>query len=271
MRAGDLVVRLSRPLLSRSQLQLVNRLLFRVATAGMGVGCYDTSLFDERNFLRRIRGHLRYPPTVFDVGANRGQYAELILSALPGVRLFSFEPHPVAYASLKRAMRSRPNVTAVNAALGSSCGTATLFDYADAGGSEHASLVPGIIEDIHGGTSVKTEVTSVTLDAFIERIGVAFIDLLKIDVEGAEAIVLRGAQASIASGKIGVVQMEFNEMNAVSRTFVGDLSTLLPRHRLFRILRNGDLLDLSGMPPLRRELFGYQNLVALPELRPARA
>jgi hypothetical protein len=102
-----------------------------------------------------------------------------------------------------------------------------------------------------------------TLDNYLTEQRLARVDFLKIDTEGNELAVLHGAKQSLAQDRIGIIQFEFNDMNLVSRCFLRDFRLLLPRHKLFRMVRSG-LLKIP-QTPLRSELFGFQNIVALPE------
>lgn len=261
----DLVVRRALPfLLSRSGAQALNRLLLGMALRGMGVDNHDLSQIDERRFLRRLRKTLPKSPVVFDVGANVGQYASIVLEEIPEARLFSFEPNPHAFRKLTAAVQGR-QFQAFNVAVGSVAGPSVMFDHADAEGSFHGSLVKGVIENVHHDRAQEIPVRVTTVDDAIAEQRLARVDLLKIDVEGFEAEVLRGAKAAISDRRIGAVQFEFNEMNVVSKQFLADFEALLPGYRCHRLLRNGCLLDLSGESILKRELFGYQNIVALPD------
>ena len=85
--------------------------------------------------------------------------------------------------------------------------------------------------------------------------------IIKIDVEGYEAKVLAGGQEMLK--RTHVVQLEFNEMNLASHTNFNEIATLLPGFRLHRLLYNGDLLSLADAPDYRRNLFVYQNIVAV--------
>jgi FkbM family methyltransferase len=236
----------------------LNKLLFRIATAGLGFGVSENQA-DQRLFLRRLRRTLPKSPVVIDVGANSGQYASLVRREIPEAQIISFEPHPIAFAELA----SIPGIRAINMAVGDKSGAVQLFDYAAAPGSEHASLVPGVLEEIHHGTVATITVDCTTLDSFLDSTADGHIDLLKLDVEGFELSVLKGAQRAIAAGRVGVVQFEFNSMNTISRTFIGDFIKALPGYRLYRLLRSGELLPISEEPPIRRELFGYQNIIAI--------
>ena len=230
----------------------------------MGVGPYDDTQADERNLLKR---HLRKPnPLIIDVGANTGQYASLALSVHPDAKVISFEPQPAAFAKLSSLAHAR-NFKAFPLAVGASAGQAQIFSEQSSNASEFASLVPGVIEDIHHNVSAGQTVDVITLDEFCATHEIEAIDLLKVDVEGAELEVLRGAEQLIAGGKIRMIQLEFNSMNTVSKTFVRDITRALPGFRVYRLLHHGELADITSDKPLYRELFSYQNLVALPDAR----
>jgi FkbM family methyltransferase len=246
---------------SRSSAQRVNRALFRIAAIGMGVSSFDSTQSDERRFLRTfLLGKVE--PVVLDVGANCGQYARLLRAESPGANIYSFEPHPVTFAKLE-AVAKTLRITPVNAGVGSIEGVAQLHDYETDAGSEHASLIPGIIERIHHSRSKAISVDLITIDSFVAKQRLSKIALLKIDVEGFELEVLKGARNLILNKHVDAIQLEFNEMSVVARTFVCDVAAALPGYQLHRLLKSGEIVSLSDANILRRELFGYQNLIAL--------
>ena len=136
---------------------------------------------------------LRGGEVAFDIGANIGWYSVLLsrLSA-PDARIFAFEPDPECYRLLLRNLRANgaSNVTAFNVALGERVGTAKLHRYKSSNNGRH-TLLAG---DTSGGV---VHVPVDTLSAFWERheLGDRPIRLLKVDVEGFEYFVLRGAGA----------------------------------------------------------------------------
>jgi hypothetical protein len=87
-------------------------------------------------------------------------------------------------------------------------------------------------------------------------------DLLKIDVEGAELEVLKGAVGAIKAGKIDVIQFEFNEMNVVSRVFFRDFWHVLDGYSFYRLLPFG-LFPIRNYRTFFCELFAFQNIVAV--------
>lgn len=240
----------------------VNTFLYRLALKGMGVW---NSGMAERWFIEHYIGRTE-SPVIFDVGAHDGSYSRMVLKANPCALVYSFEPHPDTFARLIVGCE-RSGYYPHNAAVGDHEGTATLYDYAGGKGSEHASTAAGVIEGIHHGKSVAHEVKLTTIDAFCAAVGIERIHFLKIDVEGTEMAVLRGAERMIKSGNVEVIQFEFNEMNVVSRTFMSDfMKALLPDYRLFRLLPRG-MYPLDAMRVTEREVFGAQNIVAIKEER----
>src|SRR5690606_10146640 len=108
-------------------------------------------------------------------------------------RVVSFEPMPSVYHRLCEnvALNGFTNVTTVPAGV------------SDAPGSAVLALHPATRMDGRPGAS--HEVTLVTLDGYITQHGVEQVDLLKIDIDGGEARVLRGATQTLARFRPTVV------------------------------------------------------------------
>ena len=231
------------------------------ALHGVGVLNYQNDLITgEHRFIQRFVE--QYPKAiVFDVGANSGQYARLVRSIGPQTTVHSFEPHPVSFEKLAKAA-AIDGFTAHNFALGNKRSEIDFFDYADEAGSQHASVYRDVIEGVHRRPAASQKVRCETLDAVVTEMEIASIDLLKIDTEGHEFAVLRGAKRMLKSGQIDVIQFEFNEMNVISRVFMKDFFDLLPNYRFFRLLENG-VIELPDYEPNFVEIFAFQNIVCI--------
>jgi hypothetical protein len=120
-----------------------------------------------------------------------------------------------------------------------------------------------VITGIHGQAAITHQITLRTLDDLAQDLQLSRIDLLKIDTEGHELEVLRGARRLLSDGLIRVLHIEFNEMNVVSRVFFRDFRELLPHHRPYRMLPSG-MIPVPASP-LKSELFAFQNVVFLPD------
>ena len=131
----------------------------------------------------------------FDVGAHRGETTLKLIDVFPGVRVHSFEPLPESFAALQQATASTA-AHAVNAAVSERSGVleiargeATYQSGVDAGGE-------------------RIEVRSLTVDEYADAQGMERLDLLKIDTEGHEEAVLRGARRRLEAGAIEFVVCE---------------------------------------------------------------
>lgn len=127
----------------------------------------------------------------FDIGANLGWYSVLLQRLSdPGARIFAFEPDPSTYALLVRnlAANHADRVQPLNLALGAAPGTAQLHRYKDSNNGRHT-----LIDDGQPKETVSVAVD--TLEAFAQRAGLGErpVRFLKIDVEGFEYFVLKGA------------------------------------------------------------------------------
>jgi FkbM family methyltransferase len=226
----------------------------------------DMDATGESRFIRRLVKRLwkdrigPNAPIVFDVGANTGAFSRMITEACPEARVFAFEPHPKTFIRLLRG--SLPGVECINSAVGSQIGVTLLYDTAASGGSEHASTIAGAVDALNDRPVESGEVPLVTIDSFLGRRGISRIHLLKIDVEGAELEVLKGAGEAIKAGHIDVIQFEFNEMNVTSRVFFRDFWRLLAGYSFYRLLPSG-VLAIPSYRSFYCELFAYQNILAV--------
>jgi FkbM family methyltransferase len=133
--------------------------------------------------------------TVVDVGANIGFIT--VRAARAARRVIAIEPHPVRFRYLKRnvALNGLTNVLCINCAVGRAEGEIGLYDVDPTLGPRplDVSTTPGRGKCYH--------VPLRTLDSLVQEA-----DLVKIDVEGYEAEVLRGATDLLASGPRLVIE-----------------------------------------------------------------
>lgn len=200
-------------------------------------GCYKES--GELAVVELLSSRASGPLTVFDVGANAGDYAGALLGMLQSkILLYCFEPSKIAYESLQKRHGGNENFRAYNFGLGASDTTTRLF--ADQQGSELASVFNRRLD--HFGLEFRDceNVELKRLDGFCAEAGISRINLLKLDVEGNELNVLIGATGMIENDSIDFIQFEFGGCNIDSRTFFQDFYYLLtPRYKLYRIAKNG--------------------------------
>ena len=238
----------------------LNKALFYLSSRALGFHNYSSSSVSGETRIISERVPENGAPVIFDVGANNGDWSALVLNTNKLAKIHAFEPQPALAAHIAATY---PEIAVNNLAVGESAGELDLYDYADHPGSQHASLLRGVIDDIHGGTPRVTKVSVITIDEYCGKHNVKHIDFLKIDVEGFELAVLRGAKEMLARGNIQAIQFEFNEMNVTGRTFLQDFMNYLGNtFSVYRILPHG-LLQLASGNHWHNEQFTYQNLLAI--------
>lgn len=246
------------------QMRLIGAsMLFRVHRR-MGIGNYETAQASGESFmLGRILPELlgSGDAVLLDVGANVGNYTRSLVERFPKSRIYSFEPVPATYSALVSNIKAG-NVQCVPVGLSESVGTATMYDYGGQPGSEHSSLYAEVLTELHHASKVKSfEIKLETLDGFCRGAGIDRIDFLKIDTEGNELAVLKGAAGLLERKSIGLIQFEFNEMNLVSRVSLRDFYSRLPGFSFYRLHAKG-LLPL-GPYDIRNEIYVFQNILAV--------
>ncbi len=248
---------------ARAKFSAFNRRLLRRSLAGLGINDYGPRQeAGERHLLKRLKGILPLNATVYDVGAHKGYYSDYLISGRPDLTIHGFEPNPILIDELRATAAGR--FTVHQFALGDQEGEAVLHD-PEAAGSEGASLVGQAVDELYRDWPKRTVSVQVkTLDAVAKALKSDRIDYIKIDTEGYDLNVLRGASELIKGGRLGIVQFEFNTMNVFNRSFMRDFYQILSGYRFYRIVRDG-LIAMGEYNPLMMELFGHQNIVAIPE------
>ena len=145
---------------------------------------------DEVAHLRRAigAGTVR---SILDVGANVGQFAAAWLRVDPEVRVHSFEPNPAAFALLVRNANGAPGWTCHPFGLGPRAGPVD-FHYAEGKSSQGSQYAANATQGLWRARPRRIIVDLITLDQSTRRtLNVPdHVDLVKIDVEGAEREVL---------------------------------------------------------------------------------
>ena len=178
---------------------------------------------DEGRMLRRLLASVREGDSFFDVGANIGTIT-LPVAVAGAAECLAFEPEPVNAARLaaNAELNRLANVTVIEAAVWSDPGTVALRGGGPAG-SGTASV------DAEAGADAAA-VPAVTIDVFAGD-GRAAPNVLKVDVEGAELEVLRGAAGSLASGRIRDLFVETHPGRIAARgADEADVAALLTEH-----------------------------------------
>jgi FkbM family methyltransferase len=140
-----------------------------------------------------------------DVGANVGEWSELFLRAGGAEkRGILIEPSRSASAILERTFAGDARLGIIRAAVSDTEGEAVFHEEGQAG--ETSSLLSSFSSA--GAEAVCVRVT--TVDREVADAGWDFVDVLKIDAEGYDLHVIRGAQRLISDRAVGILQFEYN-------------------------------------------------------------
>jgi FkbM family methyltransferase len=174
------------------------------------------------------------PSAIVDLGSNAGLSVLFFKNRYPDARILAVEPVPHVFERLRHNTAHLPGVTLVNAAVTDHNGPVALHTGAK---SWTAAQAPHVLRP------ERLEVNGITLDTLLERNGFGDMDLLKMDIEGAEVQVLSSSQAA---RRCRMLVFEFHQEHSPGT--VWDLLESLPDHHLVRFRDDSEkhpLLTLS--------------------------
>ncbi|MEM9953554.1 MAG: FkbM family methyltransferase [Chloroflexota bacterium] len=166
--------------------------------------------------------------TVLDIGAHVGYYTRMASNLVGDKgRVIAFEPNPTNHAMLKHNVGDRKNVTLMQVALAEAEGTAELYDYLmmSASGSLHydetlrevqlsttsrdVDFAPRLEDNFEPR---KYTVRTAPVDDLMRELNITQIDVVKMDIEGAEMGALRGMREIIIQSPNLALVMEYNPL-----------------------------------------------------------
>jgi FkbM family methyltransferase len=223
-----------------AQVQLGKLALYANYLRGMGSGSHVASSGETAVF-----SFLPRNPVIFDVGANQGDFARAVSSAIPNAHLHCFEPSKKTFELLAKNV-SGDSATLNNFGLGNQNASVALYSNGD--GSGLASLSKRNLDDMGIHMDQKEIVDIRTLDGYCRDHEITKIDLLKVDVEGHEMDVFNGAIDYLKSRRVSLVMFEFGGCNIDSRTFFRDFYYFFRKlsvKSLARITPSGEFSPVS--------------------------
>lgn len=164
--------------------------------------------------LSNVRTFVPHLHSVIDAGANKGQFALTCLHYYPEARIYSFEPVPDTFQKLSRNIQAYPHITPFHFALGSEGGSLDFYQNAH---SHASSFLP--VTELQKSIMPRTarahkiQVPVHTLDLWAESIRLEGPTLLKMDVQGYEKEILRGATQTLSSVDYLLFECSFRQMH----------------------------------------------------------
>lgn len=221
----------------------------------------------ELYFLKEILSYFsksKQSVVVFDIGANIGEYTELIHQSLEtkfkNFSVYTFEPVLSTYKQLEKRCAGLSNVKLYQ--LGVSGEDSEAVIYKDQESSTLASLYQRDVSEYDIKMNQKETIHLIRLDKFLKENQIDAIDFLKIDIEGHELAAFEGMGEYLAPDKIKCIQFEYGGANIDSRTYLRDFVYLFTSkgYTIYKIKSNSlEPFQYSA----RRENFQYTNFVAM--------
>lgn len=195
----------------------------------------ETGVFD------RVRGTA---PVLVDIGGFVGNYSAAFLRRFPDATVFLVEPSKPHMERAQATLAGKPRVHFIESAVSDFEGTATLHKPADVSGL--ASLSHRRLEHHRMRMDREEIVRCTTVDAIFAGEHIERVELMKIDVEGHELAVLKGAAGALQRQSVRMIQFEFGGANLDTRTNVQDFFYLFDAagYDLHIVRPRGDLVRL---------------------------
>ena len=161
---------------------------------------------------QKIVGNPKEPITIFDVGAHVGNISLKYNELFPNSRVYSFEPFPESFKSLNQNTLQHKNIKPFNKGLGEYVGTSKFHSNIH----EQTNSILATHEEGNSNWGNKNmlqtkeilDIELTTIDQIVEEEKIEKIDILKMDVQGAEYQVMAGAKKTIEKGMISLIYTE---------------------------------------------------------------
>jgi len=213
-----------------------------------------------------VTGFLKPGMTFFDIGANLGQYT-LLAAKQVGIngQVHSFEPSSRMFSELKFnvELNGLSNVCNLNnVAVSDKEGISKLSKY-EAGGEVYGSLGNQNWAESCKSIIGHEEVKTITLNGYIKERNIIHVDLIKIDIEGAELLALRGANQLLNCPDAPTIVLEMADITTDGFgykaleiwDYLGSFG-----YRMYCFNNKG---NISGQAERPRDFVKAQNLVAI--------
>lgn len=150
--------------------------------------------------------------TVIDVGAHQGEFSSQIYKVIPHAKFYCFEPVRNNFIELKSNL-NLPNFIFFNLAIGDNSEKTEIYSHKFSPSSSilkmsqlHKETFPFSVDDRLEAIEIKT------LDEVFQSLGLEDNIFLKVDVQGYEDRVLRGAKNLLQRVKVIIIETSFHEL-----------------------------------------------------------
>ncbi|WP_293335749.1 FkbM family methyltransferase [Microcoleus sp. CAWBG58] len=218
--------------------------------------------------LKIISNFIASGNVVFDIGANIGSWTNQVLNRYPDVQIHLFEPAPPIYQTLLQNLAEpikSGQLVLNNLAIAHQPEIREFYYYEKSSGWSTFHRRFEIEKQYNIQSPQPFQVLTATLDDYVQTRGIKRINFLKIDTEGGELEVLRGATNLLQKGKVDYIQFEYGgtfvDANITLKQVFEHLQKF--RYTIFKILPDA-LQPLPQFSP-EYENYEYSNFLAVNE------
>lgn len=260
MRVTKKVIELCLERLPMAKLESIEKIIRQ--RQGKGTGGKSSHAAEVRSVLPLLpEQHV----VLLDVGASTGSWTEELLrrkGPQAFKKIFLIEPSLKSNMIALDKFANLPVIELSDVVLSDTTGEQTIYF------PEEGSTLTSIYsrQVFHTGACIEQsrKVKSITLDSFLTERGVEVVDFMKLDVEGHEFCVLKGARESLHAGRIRALSFEVGGCNIDSRTFFRDFwNELTPfGYKIYRIGGTGERYEIDRYSE-KEEIFVTTNYLAV--------
>jgi FkbM family methyltransferase len=160
--------------------------------------------------LDALASHVDAGDTVIvDAGAHSGLFSALAARRAPGARIVALEPNPALHPIIEANLDGIEHWSLVPKALTDVVGPVEFLCHERA--TQASALAQGAAEGWAAGGSQSISVSATTLDSLVEEFGLDHIDVVKLDIQGAEGAAIAGAEKALPSIRKILIEVTFLE------------------------------------------------------------
>ena len=196
--------------------------------------------------LCKLRPYWETASCILDIGAHIGSHSFLYSFYNSKAQIYAFEPQSNIYKVLCKNMESRKNVNCINTCVGHALCKTRLANHTHFGANVEDTIQYGDAPTMNlGGVSIGTEGEEVSMIT-VDSLNLSSCDFLKIDVEGAEGLVLLGAKETLLKYKpvICFEYIDSIDTSAIAAAF--QMESIPTPHEILQELGYEEFIRIEG-------------------------
>lgn len=209
----------------------------------------DSAIFHIVNSTKKIENLvnqiIKEPQVVLDVGANNGLFTYFLKTRFPDATVHLFEPDAELCKSIVLNCQQFTDIHVHQIAVSNQTGKIRF--YINPSSRQTNSMHLACIEN-YSSNLIEAECEAITLDEFMQRHQLKHIDVLKVDIQGAESFMIDGGSNALKNTEVCFLEVTFLDHNAL--VTLDKIRLFFNRHKVINPVHMGaDLIfynDLQG-------------------------